>query len=58
MHKYSSHIDGMYDDDGESRIRILFNDPIHKQEITGNRNIITQADEDKVCLHLYIVIKK
>ena len=44
-------MDPMYnDDDGEHRIRVLFNDPIHKEEIVGNKNIITQIEETKVCL--------
>ena len=51
-------MDPMYhDDDGEHRIRVLFNDPIHKEEIVGNKNIIIFPDshrgneeEKKVCL--------
>ena len=36
------------DDDGDRRIRVLFNDPIHKEEIVGNKKIISQVDETKV----------
>lgn len=44
-------MDPLYnDDDGEHRIRVLFNDPIHKEEIVGNKNIITQIEETKVCI--------
>ena len=43
-------MDVLYDDDGEHRIRVLFNDPIHKEEITGNKNIITQIEETKVII--------
>ena len=52
MRKWNSNLtmDVLYDDDGEHRIRVLFNDPIHKEEITGNKNIITQIEETKVII--------
>ena len=41
-------MESLYDDDGERKIRIVFNDPIHKEEIVGNKFTITQMDEPKV----------
>ena len=56
-------MDGVYDDDGERKIRIVFNDPIHKEEIVGNKFTITQMDEPKVrqptgpqCIHIIQVL--
>ncbi|KAL5254058.1 hypothetical protein ACHWQZ_G013724 [Mnemiopsis leidyi] len=50
-------MDPLYnDDDGEHRIRVLFNDPIHKEEIVGNKNIITQIEETKVRTNGAVII--
>ena len=56
MRKWNSNLtmDVLYDDDGEHRIRVLFNDPIHKEEITGNKNIITQIEETKVIIDFLV----
>lgn len=49
-------MDGLYDDDGEHRIRVLFNDPVHKEEIVGNKNTITAIEETKVRTNGAVII--
>ena len=49
-------MDGFHDDDEDRKIRVLYNEPIHKDEISGNRNIVTTVDETRVCTFKYLAI--